>query len=402
MSVFAQIGYGRGEKIERALEESLIGGVILSPRDERRDRLESSIAQWRRNNGDFKILFDPQFYITIINYHRGSHLEEYEYYNNNANLGRGDFSGSRIRGYVQNCINYQHNVLGEGLSYIISPTVYFDGFRDNWSQIALDFGLESLDYHGALANPMPLYITLVISENAFNDMDAMREYLDALTTLNVHGFYIILQRNNGALRNDLNPDLFGKFMYFCYVLSIINEYEILVGYSDWHSLLLEAAGVKFTACGWHQNLKQFNISRFLPSTGGRRPHRRYSSIPLLSSPLIFPELVDISQANLLSNVLSGSDYDAILSNDPAQGEQDWSDEISCLSHWFSLKLLSERISSIESISDKIQEAANLVENAGTNFNILAAAGITFDPSTGPNFIANWIDALQEFRRNAGI
>jgi hypothetical protein len=402
MSIFAQCGYGRGEKIERAINEVLIDGVIMSPRDERRNRLESTIAQWRQNNPNLNVLFDPQFYITIVNNHRANYLEEYDYYSNNPTLGRGDFSASRIQRYVQNCITYQYDILGRALSYLVSPTVYFDGFRDNWSQIALDFGLESLDYHGSLANPMPLFITLVISENAFNDMDAMREYLDALTSLEVHGFYIILQRNNNALRNDLNPDLFGKFMYFCYILSIINEYTILVGYSDWHSFLLEAAGVKFAACGWYQNLRHFNINRFLPSTGGRRPHRRYSSIPLLSSPLIFPELVDIFQANLLSNVLSGSDYDAILSNDPAVGEQDWSDEISCLSHWFSLKSLSERISSIESIPDRIQEAANLIENARTNFNVLAAAGITFDPSTGPLFIANWLDALQEFRQNAGI
>lgn len=42
MSILAQCGYGRGEKIEKGLNEGLIQGVIMSPRDERRGRLEQA------------------------------------------------------------------------------------------------------------------------------------------------------------------------------------------------------------------------------------------------------------------------------------------------------------------------------------------------------------------------
>ena len=40
MSVLAQCGFGRATKIEQGLADGVIQGVIMSPRDERRERLE--------------------------------------------------------------------------------------------------------------------------------------------------------------------------------------------------------------------------------------------------------------------------------------------------------------------------------------------------------------------------
>jgi hypothetical protein len=195
---------------------------------------------------------------------------------------------------------------------------------------------------------------------------------------------------------------FGRFMYFCHVLTTINEYDVIVGYSDWHSFLLEAAGVTHTATGWYQNLRQFSLGRFQPSSGGRRPRKRYSSAPLLSSLLINPELQDIYLANLLPRVLSGSIHDAILQNAPASGEANWSDEISCLAHWYSLTTLSQSLSAFPTRSGCIQEAKRLMQNALTLYAQLGSQNVSFDPSTGPNHIREWQDSLQEFSALAGL
>jgi len=402
MSLLAQCGYGRGGKIEQGLNDGVIHGVIMSPRDERRERLEQDIGNWGNSHPNALVMFDPQFYAANLNNPRDGHLSEFDYYNNNSGLGRTHYSGTRIQGYVKECLDYQHQTFGSNLAYLISPTILFDAFRDSWSQIALNMAVESADYHSTLNSPQPLLISLVISETAFQTMDAVEEFLDALTEIDIQGFYIILRRNSASVQNAMESAPFGRFMYFCHVLTTINEYDVTVGYSDWHSFLLEAAGVTHTATGWYQNLRQFSLARFQPSSGGHRPRKRYSSAPLLSCPLINPELQDIYMANLFPRVLSGSSHDAILQNGPASGEANWSDEISCLAHWYSLNALSQRFSALPTQSGRIQEAERLMKNALTLYTQLSSQNVSFDPSTGPDHIREWQDSLQEFRGLVGL
>ena len=402
MSILAQCGYGRGGKIEQGLNDGVIHGVIMSPRDERKNRLEQAIQDWSGSHPNALVMFDPQFYAASLNNPRDGHLSEFDYYSNNSGLGRTHFSGTRIQGYVRECLDYQNQTFGSNVAYLISPTILFDAFRDSWSQIALNMAVESADYYLSLNSPKPLLISLVISETAFQTMDAVEEFLDALTEINAQGFYIIIRRNTASLQNAMESASFGRFMYFCHVLTTINEYDVIVGYSDWHSFLLEVAGVTHTATGWYQNLRQFSLARFQPSSGGRRPLKRYSSAPLLSCPLINPELQDIHMANLLPRVLNGSNYDAILQNGPAASEANWTDEISCLVHWYSLNFLSQRLSALPTQSVRIQEVERLLQNALTLYTQLGRQNVYFVPTTGPDHIREWQDSLQEFRALAGL
>jgi len=233
MSILAQCGYGRGDKVEQGLDEGIIDGAIMSPRDEGRDRLEQTINEWGSGYPDAVILFDPQFYAARLNAPRDGHLSEYDYYSNASGLGRTHFSGTRIRRYVRECLNYQHTTFNDNLAYLISPTILFDSFSDSWSQIALNMAVESADYHATeLKEPQPLLLSIVASETAFQTMEAMEEFLDALTELDVDGFYLIIRRNATSLQNAMEAESFGRLLYFCYVLAEINEYKVIIGYSD--------------------------------------------------------------------------------------------------------------------------------------------------------------------------
>ena len=402
MSILAQCGYGRANKIDQGLDDGVIQGVIMSPRDEGKDRLETTIRQWGNNYPDAFVLFDPQFYATTLNAPRDGHLSEYDYYGNNNGLGRTHFSGSLIRGYVKECLDYQSETFGNDVAYIVSPSILFDDFRDNWSQVALNMAVESVDYHANLEDPKPLLVSIVVSETAFRSLDAVEEFLDTLTEMEVDGFYVIIRCNATSLQNAIEAASFSKLMYFLYVLADVNEYTVIVGYSNWYSFLLESVGVDYTACGWYQNLRQFSLARFLPSTGGSRPRKRYSSSPLFSSLLITPELQDAYLANLLSDVLSGVQYDHVLTSNPTAGEPSWSDEISCLAHWASLHSLSNQIALQASTHDRVQEALQLINMARTLYSRLESNGISYNLLTGHNHLNEWRDSIQEFKSIAGI
>jgi len=403
MGIIAQCGYSAGAKVRKGLIDGVIRGAIASPKDESPERLEKFIPGLRQEFPSSLILFDPQFYAATLNNPRDGHLKEYNYYVNNNGLRRTNFSGTAMRRYVGSCLRYQQSAFGDNLSYVVSPTVLFNDFRDPWSQVSLNLASESVDYHGSeLSEPQPLLVSFVVSETAFQNLDAMEEFLDALTELDCAGFYLIIQRNANSPQHAMEAITFGRFLYYCYVLAEINRYEVIVGYSDLHSFLLRAVGVMHTASGWFQNLRQFSLARFQQSTGGRRPRKRYSSTPMLSCPLIQPELEDIFLEGLLPDVLSGSIHDDVIANGPADGEANWNDEISCLAHWYSLYESSQLVTTSPSPNQRILYANRLINNAELIYQQLLMHGIGFDSQTGPNHLKEWGQSIQEFCLLAGI
>jgi hypothetical protein len=400
MPLLAQSGYGRGEKIEKGLDAESIRGVILSPRDESPDRLESFCAELSSREDSPILLVDPQFYATTLRNARDGNLPAYPYYGDNCALSRNQFRPSQIEDYVKDCLDYQLGL--NGLSYIVSPTVSFDGFRDFWSQIAINMAEASADYHARERPDPPLLISVVLSEGALRYMEQVNEFLDALSTLEVHGFYLLVQRNSSAVQHAMEPVPMANLMYFIHVLGRLNGYEVISGYSDWLGFLLEAAGASMTASGWHNGLKQFSLNRFLPQSGGRRPRKRYSSLPLLSSPLVVPELEEVYLASMLPLVLTGGSHDHLLDGGPANGEPQWTEEVACLAHWESLARLLGRIEAISDVPTRLDNAVATIHSAQSLYTRLKASGIIMDPQTGPDHLDDWLNSIAAFRQEAGV
>lgn len=401
MPVLAQCGYGRGEKVAKGIASRYVAGAILSPRDESRERLEAFCNELAAGREKASILFDPQFYAATLRTPRDGNLSDYPYYANNCGLSRNSFRPSQIEKYVKECVDYQLGSL-PGLTRIVSPSIAFDDFRDFWSQIAIGMAEASVEYHATRGTDTPLLVSIIVSEAALRDLNRVNEFLDALSTLSVQGFYLLVQRSSGTLQNAMDTMPMVNLMYFVHVLGSINDYEVVVGYSDWLSLLLRAAGAHTTATGWHNGLRQFSLNRFLPQTGGRRPNKRYSSLPMLSCPLIVPELEDAFLAGFLPEVLTGGEYDPLLSDGPANGEGRWTDEIACLAHWQSMAGLLSPMDRIASVPDRLDAAARTIRAAQGLFTKLEASGIAIEPKTGPGHLEAWLDSIEGFRLEAGV
>lgn len=401
MPLLAQCGYGRSDKIEQGIQAGTITGVILSPRDERRDRLESFCADLQRNAADSTVLFDPQFYAAPLTSPRDGNLSEYPYYANNTGLSRNQFRPRQIQEYVRAVLDYQQQNL-PGLAYLISPSVAFDDFRDSWSQIALSMAEASIDDWVIRENAPPLLITVLVSEQSLRDANRMNEFLDTLSALDVRGFYLLVQRSSTSLDPAMDPIALGNMLFFVYVLAELNGYEVVMGYSDWMGGLYQAAGATLSASGWHNGLKQFSFGRFLPQSGGRRPRKRYSSLPMLSCPLVVPELEDIYRVGLLNTVLTGGPHDSILSNGPAKGETAWSDAVSCLAHWESLSRFYAAIEQQQRAGARMDATLVAIQAADALYTRLQAAGVQFETTTGPGHLQSWRDAIARFRQEAAI
>ena len=400
MPLLAQSGYGRGEKVNRGLEAGSIRGVILSPRDESRERLESFCAELAGMADTPTVLFDPQFYTATLRNARDGNLADYSYYADNCGLSRNQFRPSQVERYVRASIDYQRSL--PALTYIVSPTVAFDDFRDFWSQIAISMAEESVEYYGGRSSGPPLLISVVLPEGALRYTEQVNEFLDALSSLEVPGFYLIVQRGSSTIQHAMDPAAMANLMYFIHVLGPLNGYEVIAGYSDWLGFLVEAAGATMTASGWHNGLRQFSLNRFLPQTGGRRPRKRYSSVPLLSCPLIVPELEDVYLAGMLDKVLMGGSHDHLLANGPANGERQWNDEVSCLAHWESLARLLTAVGEVSDVPSRLANATTIIRAAQARHTQLETSGIFFESQTGPDHLENWLNSVEAFRQAAGL
>lgn len=399
--LLAQAGFGPGDKLREGLRLGLVDGVIFSPKDERPDRVSSCVHELRRDYADSTLIFDPQFYVASMNAPRDGKLPDYRYYADHCGLNRTSFRPSQVQSYVQDCLDYQNDELA-GLSYLVSPSVLFEDFRDSWSQIALNLAEASIECHATIEDAAPLLVTIATSENALKSATGLAELLDALSTMETEGFYIVVSRNSSTYQTAMDETAMANLMYMVHVLSTLNDYTVFAGYSDWLGLLLHAAGVTGTATGWFQSSRQFSMSKFQPASGGRRPRKRYSSAPMLSSLLITPELDDIFQAGLLDSVLTGGANDGLVSTGPSAGEFRWTDELSCYAHWAAVSRAHSMLNGIATVRPRLNRVINAIDAAAGLYNHAEASGVNFEPQSGPGHLEQWRYSINAFRSLIGV
>jgi hypothetical protein len=396
MKLYAQHGSGKSNKIEKGIESSNISGVILSPKAETPEKLKCFIEKIKNNYKGIDILFDPQFYICAFSGDLSEgKMGQYSYYK--PGLTRSLMSKPKnLHTYVDDVLNFQEEYLG--LCRMVSPTISFEDFNAKESQIALSLASESESLIMGKAETN-LIISFCINENAFNNKEAMNEFLDVISLFEVKGFYIIIEKaENSSKITEYKGEVLSNIMYFCYILAEINDFEVILGYTDLLSIPLMVTGISATACGWHNTLKNFSQGNFQISTGGRPARKRYASNKLLNTILILPEMVTINKLGKLNDVMSGTSYDSLLL--PMLGEAAWNQEVSCLHNWESLNILIGHINALESINQKMDYITGKIELAKRLYGELYI--IPFDSKSNDSHLNKWLEAIKDFREQIGV
>lgn len=396
MTIYAQEGWRKSDKIDRGIGAGSIAGVIWSPRDEDPRSLPLTILDCRSAHPGAMMLFDPQFYATTVTNPRAGHLPDYPYYQHG--LSRASFSNPQnIQDFVRDALEYQATLQVDRL---VGPTVLFEDFRDPWSQVALMMASASVSYHASMHSPPPLLISLLVSETALTSQRSLEEYLDHLSLLEAHGVYLIVCRNSQQYQAVFEPTPLENLLYLVYVLAEVNKYEVVCGFCDLVGLLLHAVGVTATGSGWYSNLRQFSMNRFLPAEGGRAPRPRYSSLPLLNSILI-DELDNIHYIGQLPVALSGSPYDNVFSSTTPPSSAPWPPDTSALHHW---AVLQSTVAGLQgaTVPQRLNLCMQMLGQAEATYNSLGQNGVTFDVTSDNRHLRQWREALANFRARVGV
>ena len=391
MTILAQHGFGKSDKIERGIADGSIDGVIMSPRDERPPNLASFLSALTATHPNVERLVDPQLHAGTIIGARDGRLPSYGHYR--RNLVPSSFSPSAIQDFVREALNWQNSL---DVSSVVSPTVSVEDLGGRWAQIALMLAQETVaQFNGT----KPLLISLVVREDALRHLAPVDNWLDELTRLDVDGFYLVVFRNSEIYRQHYDPEVLSALMRVCYSLGELNQYRVYVGYADMATLLLHAVGVTRTAAGWYVNLKQFTMRRFEPVSGGRRARPRYSSRPLLNS-IYMSELDGIYNGGHLGHVLSGTSYDARFNTNTNPENVPWPDDVAALHHWEVLSEISQSLQGT-TVGDRLDSARTIIGHAQAVYT-QAGTLVPFANETGPTHLVQWLDALSRFRADASV
>ena len=397
MTVYAQAGYGKSDKIIRGLTDGSINGIIWSPKDESPHSMHVDIHGYKTRFPNSIMLFDPQFYTTVLVGTKDRYLQHYPYW---RTLSRPYFNNSaNLRTSVQETLDYQ---LTLNVDRLLSPSIEIDSFGSSDCSISLSLANESVHYYDELRNIHlalpPLLISLIISEHCLSSPSNFHSFLDDISILQSAGFYLVVHRDDSQYQARFDPNALENLLYLVYVLAEINSYEVICGYSDFVGTLLCAVGAKAIGTGWFSNLRQFTMDRFLPSTQRRQARPRCSSQPLMNS-ILLDEMDTINRQGQLQSILSGTIYDAVFNTVPNPSDAPWVDE-SILHHWLVLQRLITSATG-GTVQNNLNICMWMISNAQAIYNNLRRI-MSLNVYSGDHHLQQWETAISNFRHRVNI
>jgi hypothetical protein len=362
VSLWIQHGYAKANKLETLLESGSLGGVILSPADETRTTMLDTVRRYRAE--DVELLLDPQTYVWSIPDgvapRHASHGLEIP--NLHWSLG-----ANEVENTVRKVLEADEAL---GLEAVIAPSCIQRSFSDPWTTLAVQFARETL----AGSPNRPVYITVAIDESALSSWAEVADWLDVITTLDAAGFYIVVARGREGYLRPWEPTRLANLLRLVYRLGPINEYKVLVGYSDLDGLATLAAGASGIGSGWYQSLRSFSEAKWQPSTGGGRAKPRVTSEVLLTPLVVDGEASAIARSRLGEDAFPDAGLRSAIGSHPEA--------------WSLLEAWMQHLGTVRSLAREVEESTDVRERCINYASRLEDAGLLLDQLSESGYVLN--------------
>jgi hypothetical protein len=392
MKLYAQIGYGLGEKAMTGLSERLIDGVIFSPKDLQRQTMKSRITDMRRDYPDAEILVDPQFYVSLFADSPAINVGNISYWSYFRTFRKGDLELTQTVDRVLD--EYFGEIAAMDVTTVIAPSIYISqSFDSREAVIAKNFVRQARPIYEKIQDDRPLFASLIICREALQDRREFEDFINDITMLDKppDGFYVIIASRSSEARSDIyHTDIVANWMMLNLSLSV-NGFQVVNGYSDILTPFLGAAGGGAGATGWWSNLQMFSIDRFFPASGGRLPIVRYLSRLLLNR-ITFAEKDAVSR--IVPAVINELSHDADYAPEPERAEE-------VLQSWEALKSLNEELVNSD-ISKSLENCRQAVLRAEEAYSEIASHGIVLDRKSRDDHTMPLLEGLKQFKDRAEL
>lgn len=384
MSFYIQHGYGKGQKIAAVAEVGNLEGVILSPGDEDPGALGDT-ATFSRGRG-LRTLVDPQtYYYSTQPQGRGRNHEAHR-------LEVGDLNWAQdarsVASHIDRVGELNQAVNADGLW--IAPGPLQDTFADVWTPLAVQFARTASQSWGSERT----LVTLAVSESGLSDWQAISRWLDVVTTLPVRGFYLLVSRPSTSYPSGpWAPQKLTNLLRLVHALAVLNEFEVIWGYSDLEGLLALSVGGTGAASGWSYTLRQFSSAKWTdPATGGRPATVRTHLSKLWSLPRAETETSQLLNSAMRDQLFTEEE----LNNFAVQPLSAISRVDAQVSHLLALAEKSAWLSREDDLAVRVNAVQRSLDEAVELWNTIGGSGLLLEPQYQNRVIA-LRDALRGFQ-----
>ena len=361
MTYWIQHGHGKADKIQRIAQTGLLSGVILSPANEDLRALSNTVDMLR----DFSIepLIDPQLSIHVVDdllTLKPAILRRRDSHGLNFGLIRLPLSEDDIRMQVEAVIEANERL---GLTRVVAPSPYMSSFGDAWAEYSLKYLEATIEM-----TERPVLASLVTADASFADWELTQDYLDAITSLDIRGVYLIVGTSDVSYPVIWNAGRLTNVLRVIYSLSEFNNLDVVWGYSDVAGVLGVICGAEGAATGWHNSLRMWHVDRW-KQRPGRQAKVRMFSAPLMSS------IERVGEAASIARTASGRRiFPAPRIRQELLDEVPWTRPASQYQHLRSLAKLHASIDLEASMSDRVMNFRQQLVDARALFASAREAG----------------------------
>lgn len=394
MKLYAQHGFGEGEKIIHGLQEGLIDGAILSPRDLRLDAVATKITEYKKARAETDVLIDPQFYATFAGASEMARIGKLPEWPSFTTERKSDLEvSSRVEDVLRR--TFEH-LVSLPVTAVIAPNIYVSrSFDSREGVIGKNFIRQARGVYQRLNDKRPLLVTLAVCREALLERREFEEFLNDITMLAEppDGFYVLIgSRGAEAYRTDIfHADVIAAWMLLNHSLSI-NDFQIVNGFSDILTPFLMAAGGTAGASGWYANLRAFSLDRFQPSPGmARQPIQRYLSAALLNR-ITFTEKEALS--SIVPEILNRLPHDADYDPEPDRNGE-------AIQTWEALQSLNKKVATGD-IEENVVNCNLAISKAEAVYSEMAGLGIRLDRKSGSDHLEPLREGIHVFKRMTGL
>lgn len=390
MKVLAQDGSHAGDKIANGYIAGEVAGAVMSVMSRRPENLVAKLEQFQEDNPDMMLLLDNHAHASVFaDTDKHGHIPEYSLFDMNTTAFALQGSDD-VQSIVNRTLDFQNNL---GLRILTSPSLAMQEFNDTNAQVCLKMYSSSIRYMAENeTETKKLYLTLVFSEHALNQVHSMAQMLDKLCLLDVDGFYIVVQRQKADAPMWSSSDTLAHLMYLVNTLHE-SDYEVVVGYTDLWGVMLSAVGADYIASGWFQTLRQYCQNFYRNSRGGPGTPL-YVSESLMSTVYTNPDLRNIvkSTAGLGPRVIDPH-YGAAFLRNPDQAP--WNADAYALQHWRAAKNIVSQFDA--NIDGNLARLETLINDAQALASDIRAANIAIDERHDDRHLGVWKSAIDKYK-----
>jgi hypothetical protein len=301
-----------------------------------------------------------------------------------ANAGLKDATSVYFENCIKNSIKYQIDV---GFKNIIIPHFYEkDSVRDIVNTI------KSINKH-ILSLPRKdkkYFMTLAFANHIISDNDKVEEILFECTQLNISfdGYFVVCE-NKPEFRKKVTTDL-KVLKNLSRVLTTLKyqQFETIYAYANWDAILfLTKTDIDYVTIGTYENLRSFDIKRYIEEDSGGYSKGYYFSEKLLN--MIKADDITLlretdalnlvrNEKNIFSDIILTSGYDWNIHKPDVNKN-----------YLLSIARLLHKISTISDLAERKRFVRHMVDNAIETYDLLEEKGAFLNKESGNYHLNVW-------------